>query len=55
MKWAIDVLHYYWLGTTFTLVMDHALLQWLHSMKDTSPHIMQWYLSIQPYDFRVQH
>uniref|UniRef100_K7F0Q0 ribonuclease H n=1 Tax=Pelodiscus sinensis TaxID=13735 RepID=K7F0Q0_PELSI len=55
VKWATDALRYYLLGSHFRLVTDHAPLRWLHSMKDTNPRIMRWYLSLQPYDFEVAH
>ncbi|CAM4597036.1 unnamed protein product [Lepidochelys olivacea] len=45
-KWAMDSLHYYLLGTHFTLVTDHTPLRWLHAMKDTNPRIMRWDLSL---------
>lgn len=30
----VDSLHYYLLGWLFTLCSDHAVVQWLHCMKD---------------------
>nr|XP_042705994.1 uncharacterized protein LOC122173677 [Chrysemys picta bellii] len=55
VRWAIDALRNYLLGNSFKLITDHAPLRWIHSMKDTNSRIMRWYLSLQPYDFRVFH
>lgn len=50
-----DSLSYYLLGLPFTLCSDHALLQWLHCMKDANARITPWYLALQPFKFRVVH
>ncbi|XP_075768775.1 uncharacterized protein LOC142821515 isoform X2 [Pelodiscus sinensis] len=55
LKWAVDSLRYFLLGDEFTVVTDHAPLQWMQQMKDTNPRILRWYLSLQPYKFRVVH
>nr|XP_025035341.1 uncharacterized protein LOC112544063 [Pelodiscus sinensis] len=55
LKWAIDSLRYFLVGDEFTVVTDHAPLQWMQQMKDTNPRILRWYLSLQPYQFRVIH
>lgn len=55
IRWAIDQLKYYLWECCFNVVMDHAPLQWLARMKDTNPHLMQWYLALQPYKFEVQY
>ncbi|XP_075770608.1 uncharacterized protein LOC142823438 [Pelodiscus sinensis] len=55
LKWAVDSLRYFLLGSEFTLVTDHAPLRWIQGMKDTNPRIMRWYLSLQPYKFEVKH
>ena len=36
IRWAVGALRYYLLGRSFTLWSDHALLQWLHHMKDAN-------------------
>ncbi|XP_078240212.1 uncharacterized protein LOC144586237 [Pogona vitticeps] len=55
VKWAILTLKYYLLGAPFTLVTDHAPLQWLNRMKDANPRLTRWYLSLQPYAFQVKY
>lgn len=37
------------------VVTDHGPLQWLQRMKDTTLRLMQWYLALQPYRFKVQY
>ncbi|CAM4615096.1 unnamed protein product [Lepidochelys kempii] len=54
IKWAIETLRYYLLGRRFTLVTDHAPLQWMHRNK-TNARVTRWFLSLQPFHFRVQH
>lgn len=36
------------------LVTDYTPLQWLMRMKDMNPRLTHWYLSLQPYAFKVQ-
>ena len=50
---------YLW-GRRFLLVIDHAALRWLHTMKDTieggaaSP-LMRWNMKLMEYNFEVMH
>lgn len=37
------------------VVMDHAPLAWLQQMKDSSPGLTRWQLTLQPYAFFVKH
>ena len=53
IRWAVGSLRYYLLGRPFTLFSDHAPLQWLHRMKVTNARITQWYLALQPFNFKV--
>ena len=55
MKWALDTLRYYLLGDEFLLETDHWALQWISRMKDSNARIARWYLSLQPYRFRIQY
>ena len=55
IRWAVGSLRYYLLGRPFTLCSDHALLQWLHRMKDTNARITRCYLALQPFNFKVVH
>ena len=50
---------YLW-GRPFKLIVDHAALRWLHTMKDTieggpSSRLMRWILKLQEYQFEVEH
>ena len=50
---------YLW-GRHFRLVIDHAALRWLHSMRDSieggpSSRLMRWILKLSEYDFEVEH
>ncbi|XP_026059297.1 uncharacterized protein LOC113043959 [Carassius auratus] len=55
IRWSILTLRYSLLGREFTLCSDHALLQWLHRMKDTNVRITRWYLAPQPFKLKVIH
>ena len=50
---------YLW-GRRFHLVIDHAALKWLHSMKDTveggpASRLMRWILKLSEYNFSIEH
>ena len=50
---------YLW-GRHFKLIIDHAALKWLHSMKDSieggpATRLMRWTMKLQEYDFEVEH
>ena len=50
---------YLW-GREFTLIVDHAALRWLHTMKDTveggpASRLMRWILMLNEYRFNVEH
>lgn len=53
VKWACDALRYYLLGAQFTLVTNHAPLQWLTRMKNNDTTLLCWYLMLQPYAFTI--
>lgn len=55
IKWALESLGYYLLGREFTLETDHRALTWIHTMKDHNSQVTRWYLSLQPYQFKVRH
>ena len=50
---------YLW-GRKFKLIIDHAALKWLHTMRDTieggpASRLMRWILKLAEYDFDVEH
>ncbi|CAM5086823.1 unnamed protein product [Natator depressus] len=55
VKWAMETLRYYLLGRRFVLVTDHAPLQWMQWNKEKNTRVTRWFLSLQPFQFRVQH
>ncbi|KAG6936064.1 hypothetical protein G0U57_013578, partial [Chelydra serpentina] len=55
VKWAIESLRYCLLGRRFTLVTDHAPLQWMHQNKDKNARVTRWFLFLQPFHFTVRH
>lgn len=55
IKWALDSLRYYLLGREFDLKTDHRALTWIHTMKDQNSRVTRWYLSLQPFQFKVQY
>lgn len=55
IKWALESLRYYLVGSDFILETDHRALKWLHQMKDTNSRVTRWYLSLQPFKFEVRY
>ncbi|KAI2644034.1 Retrovirus-related Pol polyprotein from transposon 17.6 [Labeo rohita] len=55
IKWAVLELRYYLLGCKFTLVTDHAPLQWMVHAKDTNARVTRWFLALQDFNFEVHH
>ncbi|KAG6936720.1 hypothetical protein G0U57_011714 [Chelydra serpentina] len=55
VKWAMETLRYYLLGRRFTLVTDHAPLQWMQRNKEKNARVTRWFLSLQPFQFRIRH
>ncbi|KAI2666705.1 Retrovirus-related Pol polyprotein from transposon 17.6 [Labeo rohita] len=55
IKWAVLELRYYLLGRRFTLITDHAPLQWMASAKDTNARVTRWFLVLQDFHFSVEH
>ena len=50
---------YLW-GRHFKLIIDHAALKWLHTLRDTieggpASRLMRWILKLSEYDFEVEH
>ncbi|KAL0152976.1 hypothetical protein M9458_051729 [Cirrhinus mrigala] len=55
IRWAVLELRYYLLGRKFTLVTDHAPLQWMARAKDTNARVTCWFLALQDFHFDVRH
>ncbi len=55
VKWAVLELRYYLLGRKFTLITDHAPLQWMARAKDTNVRVTRWFLALQDFHFVVRH
>lgn len=55
IKWALDTLKFYLIGKEFVEESDHRALQWLNKMRDRNARITRWYLSLQPFKFKVQY
>ncbi|KAI2646137.1 Retrovirus-related Pol polyprotein from transposon 17.6 [Labeo rohita] len=55
IKWAVLELRYYLLGRKFTLVTDHAPLQWMARAKDTNARVTRWFLALQDFHFEARH
>ncbi|KAI2658155.1 Transposon Ty3-I Gag-Pol polyprotein [Labeo rohita] len=55
IKWAVLELRYYLLGRRFTLVTDHAPLQWMARAKNTNARVTRWFLALQDFHFVIKH
>ena len=55
IKWALDSLRYFLLGRKFRLVSDHAPLTWMRQNKHTNARVTRWFLSLQEFNFVVEH
>lgn len=54
--WALERLHFYLYGITFTVLSDHKPLQVLYAPKGKpSQRILRWALRLLPYDFKIHH
>lgn len=52
---AIEKFRQYIEGAKFTVITDHASLQWLQNFKDTNGRISRWSLRLQAHDFVIKH
>jgi hypothetical protein len=53
--WAVKSFDFYLRGRRFTLVTDHAPLQYLMKNDDLKGQYARWSLSLQEYDFEIMH
>ena len=42
-------------GTRISVVTDHALLRWLHNLKEPEGQLARWVLKLQAYNFEILH
>ena len=55
VTWALESLRFYLLGQRFTVVSDHAPLQWMARNRETNSRVTRWFLSLQAFNFSVIH
>ncbi|XP_076139108.1 uncharacterized protein LOC143122160 isoform X4 [Alosa pseudoharengus] len=55
VTWALESLRFYLLGRRFTVVSDHAPLQWMARNRETNSRVTRWFLSLQAFNFSVVH
>ena len=53
--WAVKMLWVYLEGKEFTVISDHAPLQWLYRMKTSNQRLLRWNLILQEFKFSVSH
>ena len=55
IKLGIQAFSVYLLGKPFKVQTDHRALRWLDKAKETNARLTRWSLSLQPYQFTVEH
>lgn len=53
--WTIKQFSHFLRGVKFTIITDHAALQWLHSIKDPNGRLARWALTLQAYNYEVEY
>ncbi|KYO28482.1 hypothetical protein Y1Q_0016908 [Alligator mississippiensis] len=53
--WALNKLKPYLWGQQFTVLSDHAPLQWLQTMQNTNAKLQRWAWQLQEFNFTVEH
>ncbi|KYO38141.1 nectin-3 isoform B [Alligator mississippiensis] len=53
--WALNKLRPYLWGQQFTVLSDHAPLQWLQTMQNTDAKLQRWAWQLQEFNFTVKH
>lgn len=52
---AIEKFRPYIEGVRFTIITDHASLQWLQNLRDPAGRLGRWALRLQAYDYELLH
>ena len=55
IKLAVNAFQVYLLGKPFVIQTDHRTLQWLNNIKHENNCLARWSLSLQPYQFEIEH
>ena len=55
IKLGVQAFRVYLLGRPFVVQTDHRSLEYLHRLKENNARLTRWSLSLQPYDFTVEH
>jgi hypothetical protein len=53
--WAVKMLWVYLEGKEFTVISDHAPLQWLYRKKTSNQRLLRWSLILQEFKFSISH
>lgn len=51
VRWVVNSLRYYLLGSPFFLITGHIPLCWIHTTRDMNPCMMRWCFTLQAYGF----
>lgn len=51
---ALDKFRAYLIGSKVLVYLDHAILKYLLSKKDTKPRLIQWILLLQKFDLQIR-
>ena len=55
IKLGVQAFRVYLLGQPFIIQADHRLLEWLDRLKDNNARLTHWSLSLQPFQFHINH
>ena len=55
IKLGVQAFSIYLIGKPFIIQTDHRVLQWLQKFKEGNSRLMRWSLTLQPYQFTVEH
>ena len=55
IKLGVQAFSVYLIGKPFIIQTDHRALQWLQKFKEGNSRLMRWSLTLQPYQFTLEH